>query len=90
MDKNEKRGKFIIECRKKKNISQEDFAKKLNYSRTNISKWETGKSFPSNPDLLEKIAKILDVKIEELINGEKDKTKDKTDSINIILNEYKK
>lgn len=54
MDKYEKRGAFIVECRKEKGLSQEELANRLNYSRTNISKWETGKAFPSNPDVLKK------------------------------------
>lgn len=90
MDKYEKRGAFIVECRKEKGLSQEELANRLNYSRTNISKWETGKAFPSNPDVLKKIADVLDVKVEELINGEKNTKKNTEKAINSILEEYKK
>lgn len=90
MDKYKKRGTFIVECRNKKGLTQEEFAKIINYSRTNVSKWETGKSFPSNPDILEKIAEVLEVKVEELINGERNTKENNKEVINSILSEYKK
>ena len=40
----EKIGKFIAENRKKKNLTQEQLAEKLNISKNAVSKWERGKS----------------------------------------------
>lgn len=67
----EKRGVFLAECRKNKKMTQEELGLLLNYSRNNISKWERGESFPSNPDTLTKLANILEVTFEELMFGEK-------------------
>lgn len=36
-------GKFISECRRNKNLTQMQLAKKLNITDRAISKWETGK-----------------------------------------------
>lgn len=87
--KENKRGKFLIECRKNKNLSQEQLGEILNYSRNNISKWERGISFPSDPNVLEKLSKIFDVSIEELLYGGK-KAKNNTQEItNTLIEEYK-
>ena len=39
-------GKFIAECRRKKDLTQAQLAEKLNITDRAISKWETGKSMP--------------------------------------------
>lgn len=38
-------GENLYNLRKKKNLSQEEVAEKLNVTRQTISKWETGLSF---------------------------------------------
>ena len=38
----EKIGRFISECRKKKNLTQEELGEKLNVSDRAVSKWERG------------------------------------------------
>lgn len=37
-------GKFIAECRKSKNMTQNQLAEMLNISNKSISKWENGDS----------------------------------------------
>ena len=39
-------GKFISENRKKKNLTQEALAEKLNISKNAVSKWERGLNLP--------------------------------------------
>ncbi len=51
------------------NLTQEDLAEKLYVSRTAISKWESGRGYPSI-DSLKAIAKYFHVTIDELICGE--------------------
>lgn len=53
-------GKFIRECRLKKEMTQEDIASKLAVSNKTVSKWELGKCMPSI-DLLLPLCKLLDI-----------------------------
>lgn len=67
---NKKRGNYLKELRLRKGLKQTDVADLLHYSFKNISKWENGKSFPNDPSILNKLAEILDVPVENLIYGE--------------------
>jgi transcriptional regulator with XRE-family HTH domain len=59
-------GQRIRELRDLKDLSLRDFAKKLGgLSAAHLSDIELGRRFPS-PELLEKMAKILDVTVESL------------------------
>lgn len=40
----EKIGKFILECRKKKNLTQSELAEKIGVTDKSISNWENGVS----------------------------------------------
>ena len=71
----EKIGKFILENRKKKNLTQNELAKKLKVSNHTISNWENGKSMPSY-ELLIPLTKELDISITELINGDFESNKE--------------
>lgn len=71
----EKSGRFIAKLRKEKNMTQEQLAEKMGVSINAVSKWERGLSFP-DVSLYKKLCKELDINIEELINGEKDKSED--------------
>ena len=71
----EKSGKFIAKLRKEKNMTQENLAEKMGVSINAVSKWERGLSFP-DVALYKKLCKELDINIEELINGEKDKSEE--------------
>lgn len=66
----EKIGKFIANCRKKLNITQQDLANKLGVTDKAVSKWENGRSL-MDISLLKPLSEILQVSIIELINGEK-------------------
>ena len=65
-------GKFIAEQRKQKNLTQEQLAEKLGINNRTISRWENGINMP-DISLYKKICEVLDISVEELINGEKTK-----------------
>ena len=71
----DKSGKFIAKLRKEKNMTQEQLAEKMGVSINAVSKWERGLSF-SDVSLYKKLCKELGINIEELINGEKDKSEE--------------
>ena len=62
MEFNEK----LQELRKSKGLTQEKLAEKLFISRTAISKWESGRGYPSL-DSLKEIARFFSVTIDDLI-----------------------
>ena len=62
MEFNEK----LQELRKSKGLTQEELAEKLFVSRTAISKWESGRGYPSI-DSLKEISRYFSVTIDELI-----------------------
>ena len=64
MDFNEK----LQMLRKQKGLTQEELAEKLFVSRTAISKWESGRGYPSI-DSLKAIARFYSVTIDELLSG---------------------
>lgn len=66
MEFNEK----LQELRKSKGLTQEELAEALYVSRTAISKWESGRGYPSI-DSLKEISKFFSVTIDELLSGEK-------------------
>lgn len=51
------------------NLTQDELAEKLYVTRTAISKWETGKGYPSI-DSLKQLAILFDISIDELISEE--------------------
>ena len=59
----------LQELRKNKGMTQEELAKELFVSRTAISKWESGKGYPSI-DSLKEISKFFSVTIDELLSSE--------------------
>ena len=59
----------LQKLRTNENLTQEDLAAKLFVSRTAISKWESGRGYPSI-DSLKAIAKHFHVTIDELIGTE--------------------
>lgn len=63
-------GRFIADCRKKKNITQEQLAEKLYITDKAVSKWERGLSLPDADKMLD-LCNILDINVNELLNGEK-------------------
>lgn len=67
---NEKRGEFLKKLRKSKKLTQQQLGKLINYSDKNISKWENGYSFPSDPEVLTNLSRFFNVSIEELLYGD--------------------
>ncbi len=63
-------GGFIAELRKEKGLTQLQLAELLNVTDKAISRWETGKGYP-DIELLQKIAEVLEVNLNELLNGER-------------------
>ena len=59
----------LQKLRTDENLTQEELAEKLYVSRTAISKWESGRGYPSI-DSLKAIAKYFHITIDELIGGE--------------------
>ena len=68
-------GKFISNKRKEKNITQEQLAEKLYITDRAVSKWERGLSLPDADKMLD-LCNILDISVNELLNGEKIDMKD--------------
>ena len=60
----------LQELRKNKGLTQEELAERLYVSRTAISKWESGRGYPSI-DSLKEISKYFDISIDELLSTEK-------------------
>lgn len=69
MDK-EKIGIFVHELRKEKQMTQKEMADKLGITDKAVSKWERGLSYP-DISMLEPIAKLLDVSVMELLQGQR-------------------
>lgn len=60
----------LQELRKKRGLTQEELAEALYVSRTAISKWESGRGYPSI-DSLKAISGYFSVSIDDLLSGEK-------------------
>lgn len=59
----------LLTLRKQKGWTQEELAEALYVSRTAISKWESGRGYPSI-DSLKAISKLFSVSIDELLSNE--------------------
>ncbi len=71
----EKIGKFILELRKEKNMTQQELADKIGVTDRAISKWENGRGMP-DLSLMVPLCKELGITINELISGERIEKKD--------------
>ena len=60
----------LQELRKNRGLTQEELAECLYVSRTAISKWESGRGYPSI-DSLKEISKFFSVSIDDLLSGDK-------------------
>ena len=69
----EKIGIFLKDLRKEKEMTQEQLAEKMNVNSRTISRWENAKTMPDF-DILIELAKLYDVSIEEILNGERTAT----------------
>ena len=59
----------LIELRKSKGWSQEDFAEKLDVSRQAISRWENGTALPDAQNIM-RISKLFNVTSDYLLNDD--------------------
>lgn len=66
----EKIGKFIAQCRKKKNMTQQELAEKLGVSDRTIGNWENGRNMP-DLSLFKPLCSELDISLNDLMSGEK-------------------
>lgn len=80
-------GKFIGEIRKEKNMKQSELAERLGVTNKTVSRWETGKYMP-DLSLFAEISKILDVTINELLQGERLIKQKNRNSIEIEIVSY--
>ena len=81
-------GEKIKEARKQAGLSQEQFAEKMNVSRSAVAKWETDKGIPDISNL-KVMSKLLNVSIDHLLDdGESPEFGEITEPIN--LNDYEK
>lgn len=60
----------LQELRKNRGLTQEELAEALYVSRTAVSKWESGRGYPSI-DSLKEISKYFSVTIDELLSSER-------------------
>ncbi|MBR3840315.1 MAG: helix-turn-helix transcriptional regulator [Erysipelotrichales bacterium] len=77
-------GKFIAECRKKKNLTQAQLAEKLNITNRAISKWETGKAMPDS-NIMFDLCDILEITVNELLSGEIIDMEQKEEQLNDLI-----
>ena len=63
-------GEKLQELRKSRGLTQQELAEALYVSRTAISKWESGRGYPSI-DSLKEISGFFSVSIDDLLSGEK-------------------
>lgn len=66
----QKVGQFLKELRGQKALTQEQLAERLGVSNRSVSRWENGVTMPDF-DLLIQMAKIYDVEIGEILDGER-------------------
>ena len=66
----EKIGKFILECRKEKKMTQSELAEKLGVTDKSIGNWENGRNMP-DLSLFKPLCDELGITINELLSGEK-------------------
>ena len=84
----EKIGKFIAECRKQKNMTQQELAEKLNVSDHTVGNWENGRNMP-DLSLFKPLCNELNISLNDLMSGEKVKEREyqeklEENTINII------
>ena len=65
----EKIGKYILKCRKRKKFTQEELAEKLGVTSKSISRWENGRTMP-DMSLFNPLCNVLGISINEFLSGE--------------------
>lgn len=77
-------GKFILECRKKENLTQSQLAEKLSVSDRAVSKWENGRSMPDTSIMLD-LCNILNITVNDLLCGERVTMENKNEKLEQTL-----
>ena len=80
-------GETIAYLRKKKGLTQSELAEKMNVTDKAVSKWERDLSCP-DVNTISKLAEVLDVSVEELLNAKEQKGNSSNkmkDLINLIF-----
>lgn len=84
-------GKLIAKRRKELQMTQQALADKLSITNKAVSKWETGQGVP-DISLLKALAAILEMSVDELLDGEEDEInfdgKDTSNESFITKNDY--
>lgn len=70
----DKIGKFIAQCRKEQNLTQEELSEQLGLTFKAVSKWECGKGLPDISIMMD-LCSLLKINIVDLLSGEKTNTK---------------
>lgn len=71
----DKIGKFIAECRKKRNMTQSELGEKLGVTKKSVSNWENGRNM-TDLSLFKPLCRELDITLNDLMSGEKVKEKE--------------
>ena len=66
----EKIGKFIAECRKKRKMTQSELGEKLGVTEKSISNWENGRNMP-DLSLFKPLCNELGISLNDFMSGEK-------------------
>jgi len=82
-------GARLLAARKAKYLSQQDLAKLAKVHFTNLGKYEREESVPS-ADVLNRIAKVLDVTTDFLLNGTMNDKAKSAITDDDLLNQFKK
>lgn len=75
-----KLGERLYNYRRKKGLSQEDVAAKLNVTRQTVSKWETDQTLP-DLDKIESICELFEISTDELLKGKKEEVNTSSDKL---------
>lgn len=76
-------GEIINSRRKELNLTQRELAEQLNITDKAVSKWERGVAYPDTATL-PKLAEILDVSVEELLNAKSQSKGERQDADSMI------
>lgn len=75
----------LYELRKKKGLSQEELANKVNVSRQTVSKWEIGDSTPDMEKLIA-LSDLFEISLDELMTGKIPVTSENASNKSEIVN----
>ena len=70
MEKRKKKGAFLKQLRKEKNMTQEQLGERIGVTNKTVSRWETGNYMPP-VECLELLSNIYQISINEILAGER-------------------